>query len=106
MNPTSKEGRKTIRVVIAEDQGMVLGALAALLELSLIHISYMFLPKFVRQIALALPPFHLSQLALGTVGAGFQQSTATHWEVLLAFTLICLGIARIGFQRDKGKLYG
>jgi ABC-2 type transport system permease protein len=69
-------------------------------------VPYMFLPKIVRQIALALPPYHLSQLALGTVGAGFQQSTATHWEVLLAFTLICLGIARIGFQRDKGKLYG
>ena len=33
MNPTSKEGRKTIRVVIAEDQAMVLGALAALLEI-------------------------------------------------------------------------
>jgi len=28
-----KEGRKAIRVVIAEDQGMVLGALAALLEI-------------------------------------------------------------------------
>ncbi len=28
-----KEGRKTIRVVIAEDQGMVLGALAALLDI-------------------------------------------------------------------------
>jgi len=48
----------------------------------------------------------LSQLALGTVGAGANQSIATHWEVLLAFTLICLGIARIGFQRDQGKLYG
>ena len=33
MNPTVKEGRKTIRVVLAEDQGMVLGALAALLEI-------------------------------------------------------------------------
>ena len=30
----------------------------------------MFLPKVVRQIALALPPYHLSQLALGIVGAG------------------------------------
>ena len=69
-------------------------------------VPYMFLPKLVRQIALALPPYHLSQLALGTVGAGGQQSTATHWEVLLAFTLICLGVARIGFQRDQGKLYG
>ncbi len=33
MNPTVKDSRKTIRVVIAEDQGMVLGALAALLEI-------------------------------------------------------------------------
>jgi ABC-2 type transport system permease protein len=67
---------------------------------------YMFLPKFMQQVALALPSYHLSQLALGTVGAGFHHSTAAHWEVLLAFTLICLGVARIGFQRDQGKLYG
>jgi two-component system response regulator DesR len=33
LNPTPKTGRKAIRVVIAEDQGMVLGALAALLEI-------------------------------------------------------------------------
>jgi two-component system, NarL family, response regulator DesR len=37
LNPAGKEkekeNRKTIRVVIAEDQGMVLGALAALLEI-------------------------------------------------------------------------
>jgi two-component system, NarL family, response regulator DesR len=33
MNPVSRDTRKTIRVVIAEDQGMVLGALAALLEI-------------------------------------------------------------------------
>jgi len=69
-------------------------------------VPYMFLPKIVRQIALALPPYHLSQLALGVVGAGSHDPAATHWEVLLAFTLICLGLARIGFQRDQGKLYG
>jgi two-component system, NarL family, response regulator DesR len=33
LNPVAKENRKTIRVVLAEDQGMVLGALAALLEI-------------------------------------------------------------------------
>jgi len=33
MTPPPKNGRKTIRVVIAEDQVMVLGALAALLEI-------------------------------------------------------------------------
>jgi ABC-2 type transport system permease protein len=69
-------------------------------------VPYMFLPKIVQKIALALPPYHLSQLALGVVGAGSHQSTAAHWEVLVAFTMICLGVARIGFQRDQGKLYG
>lgn len=69
-------------------------------------VPYTFLPKLVRQIALALPPYHLSQLALGIVGAGRHEPATTHWEVLLAFTLICLGVARIGFQRDQGKLYG
>lgn len=69
-------------------------------------VPFMFLPKFVRQIALVLPPYHLSQLALGTVGAGSHESMATHWEVLIAFTMICLGVARIGFQRDQEKMYG
>ena len=69
-------------------------------------VPFMFLPKVVRQIALVLPPYHLSQLALGIVGAGNHESNATHWEVLLAFTMICLGIARIGFQRDQEKMYG
>ncbi len=69
-------------------------------------VPFMFLPKVIRQIALVLPPYHLSQLALGIVGAGKHESIATHWEVLLAFTMICLGVARIGFQRDQGKMYG
>jgi ABC-2 type transport system permease protein len=66
----------------------------------------MFLPKIVRQIALFMPPYHLSQLALGVVGAGAHESNATHWEVLVAFTMICLVVARIGFQRDQEKMYG
>lgn len=69
-------------------------------------VPFMFLPKVVRQIALVLPPYHLSQLALGIVGGGNHESNASHWEVLLAFTMICLGIARIGFQRDQEKMYG
>ncbi len=69
-------------------------------------VPFMFLPKIVRQVALVLPPYHLSQLALGVVGAGTHESNATHWEALLAFTLICLGVARIGFQRDQEKMYG
>jgi ABC-2 type transport system permease protein len=69
-------------------------------------VPFMFLPKVVKQIALVLPPYHLSQLALGIVGAGNRESTSTHWEVLVAFTMICLGVARIGFQRDQEKMYG
>jgi ABC-2 type transport system permease protein len=69
-------------------------------------VPFMFLPKVVKQIALVLPPYHLSQLALGIVGTGSQEAGSTHWEVLLAFTMICLGVARIGFQRDQEKMYG
>jgi ABC-2 type transport system permease protein len=65
-----------------------------------------FLPKVVQHIALAMPPYHLAQLALGIVGAGTHGSNAAHWEVLAAFTMICLGGARIGFQRDQDKMYG
>ena len=69
-------------------------------------VPFTFLPKFVKQMALMLPPYHLSQLALGVVGAGAGQSAASHWEMLAAFTMICLGVARIGFQRDQDKMYG
>src|SRR5258707_257041 len=69
-------------------------------------VPFQFLRKIVRQIALGLPPYHLSQLALGIGGAGRHESNATHWEVLAAFTMICLGVARIGFQRDQDKMYG
>src|SRR5256885_6695199 len=69
-------------------------------------VPFMFLPKVVKQIALVLPPYHLSQLALGIVGAGNHEQAKTHWEVLLAFTMICLGIARIGFQGAQEKMYG
>jgi len=67
---------------------------------------FMFLPKFVQHIALAMPPYHLAQLALGVVGAGAHTSNIAHWEVLGAFTMICVGVARIGFQRDQAKMYG
>jgi len=65
-----------------------------------------FLPKIVQRFALAMPPYHLAQLAFGVVGAGTRESVAAHWEVLAAFTMICLGVARIGFQRDQEKMYG
>ena len=64
------------------------------------------LPGFLQKIAPFLPPFHLGQLALSVIGADTRGSNLGHWEALAAFALICLGIARIGFQRDEGKMYG
>ena len=69
-------------------------------------VPFMFLPKFMRQVALVLPPYHLSQVALGIVGGGQGGSSWAHWEVLIGFTLLCLGIARIGFQRDHSRMSG
>ena len=63
------------------------------------------LPSFMQRIAPFLPPYHLARLALGVVGVG-SGSASEHWEGLAGFTLIALGIARIGFQRDEGKTYG
>jgi ABC-2 type transport system permease protein len=68
-------------------------------------IPFMFLPRFIQQIAVFLPPYHLAQLALETVGAGSHGSAATHWDVLIGFTLVCLGIARIGERHTEGKTY-
>jgi ABC-2 type transport system permease protein len=64
------------------------------------------LPKVLQHFAHALPPYHLAQLALSTVGAGEHESNLIHWEYLVGFSLVCLGIARIGLQRDEGKMYG
>jgi ABC-2 type transport system permease protein len=69
-------------------------------------IPIMFLPKLLQQIAHFLPPYHLAQLALSVVGAGQHESNWVHWEALVGFSLLCLGVARVGFQRDEGKTYG
>ena len=62
---------------------------------------FMFLPKFVQKIAVFLPPYHLSQLAFHQVGAGQGGPILWHWESLAGFSLICLGIAWVGHQRDQ-----
>jgi ABC-2 type transport system permease protein len=64
------------------------------------------LPSFLQKLALALPPYHLGQLALHMVGVQSRGDIQTHINVLIGFTLICLGVAMLGFRRDEGKLYG
>lgn len=64
------------------------------------------LPRFLQKFALVLPPYHLSQLALGILGANRGGSIAMHTGALAAFAIVFLFIAAAGWRRDEGKLYG
>jgi ABC-2 type transport system permease protein len=64
------------------------------------------LPPVVRAIGHALPPYHLGQLALGTIGAGQGEPAWTHVATLAGFTLLGLGLAWIGHNRDQERTWG
>lgn len=74
--------------------------------LSGLWVPIVFLPKSIQQIAVWLPPYHLSQLALGTIGASQGGSVALHLGAMAVATVLFGGIAYIGYRRDEGKLYG
>ncbi|MEM8993948.1 MAG: ABC transporter permease [Acidobacteriota bacterium] len=57
------------------------------------------LPDFLQSFAIALPPYHFAQLALGVVGRSVGQPVALHVGVLAAMTVICLAVAARGFRR-------
>src|SRR5579863_6519341 len=69
-------------------------------------VPFMFLPKFLQTLARFLPSYHVSQLALGVVGAGRNEPNWIHWTALWIFTGLCIGVALLGERRDEGKLYG
>jgi len=64
------------------------------------------LPDVVQSIAPFLPPYHLSQLALGTLGAADGPSPLLHVAALIGFTAVFLAVAGWGFRRDEGRTYG
>ena len=65
------------------------------------------LPHGLQTLAKVLPPYHLAQLALSTVGMVNHPAPAWgHVEALIAFTLLFLGLAAWGYRRDEGKTYG
>ena len=65
------------------------------------------LPSGLRMFAKVLPPYHISQLALNNLGMGMNPTPAIgHIEALVGFTLLCLGIAYLGYRRDEGAMYG
>lgn len=64
------------------------------------------LPKFLQKIALWLPPYHLGQLALQAVQEKTRGTMQSHVDVLIGFTLLCMGASMIVVRREEGKLYG
>jgi ABC-2 type transport system permease protein len=63
-------------------------------------IPMMFLPPFLQKVAVFLPSYHLSKLALDVIGLDSSPALAQHWEALAAFTLIFIGLAFWAFERQ------
>lgn len=62
------------------------------------------LPKWMQQIAPALPTYHYAQLALNIFGyAQPGSSMLGHWEALIGFTCLMLGGAWLIFTRSEAK---
>lgn len=64
------------------------------------------LPEVVQTVAVALPPYHFVQLALGTIGASEGGSPVVHVAAVLGSTALFLAVAAWGFRRDEGRTYG
>ncbi len=64
------------------------------------------LPESIQSIALWLPPYHLSQLALRVVGFSRNEPVLLHTGALLGATILFSTIAYVGYRRDEGKMYG
>jgi ABC-2 type transport system permease protein len=64
------------------------------------------LPQLVQRIAVFLPAFHYSQLALKVLGADLGRPAAGHLAYLAGFTALCLAVAVAGFRRNAAQSYG
>jgi ABC-2 type transport system permease protein len=65
------------------------------------------LPRVLQKVALVLPPYHMSQLALNAIGVNPHPSPAWgHLQPLIGVTLLFLGLAAYGYRRDEGASYG
>jgi ABC-2 type transport system permease protein len=71
--------------------------------LSGLWIPIRFMPHWLQGIAPALPTYHLSQLMLHIFGYADSMSLATHWNALIGFTLLMLGLSRLIFHRKEQK---
>jgi ABC-2 type transport system permease protein len=64
------------------------------------------LPKSVQTLALWLPPYHFSQLALHVTGGSRGESVLGHIGAMAAAAIVFAAIAYLGYRRDEGKTYG
>jgi ABC-2 type transport system permease protein len=71
--------------------------------LSGLWIPIRFMPHWLQRIAPILPTYHLSQLMLRIFGYGDSMSLATHWNALIGFTLLMLGLSNLVFHRREQK---
>jgi ABC-2 type transport system permease protein len=61
-----------------------------------------YMPHWLQQIAPALPTYHLAQLMLSVFGYQEAGSSLTrHWNALIGFTLLTLGVSWMVFQRKE-----
>ena len=64
------------------------------------------MPESIQSLALWLPPYHLSQLALRVIGFSRGEPVALHAGALVIATVLFATIAYVGYRRDEGKMYG
>jgi ABC-2 type transport system permease protein len=60
-----------------------------------------FMPHWLQGVAPALPTYHLSQLMLSIFGYQDSMSLTTHWNALIGFTLLMLGLSWLIFHRTE-----
>ncbi|MEI9978746.1 MAG: ABC transporter permease [Edaphobacter sp.] len=60
-----------------------------------------FMPHWLQGIAPILPTYHLSQLMLDIFGYGDSMSRTAHWNALIGFSFLMLGLAWLIFQRKE-----
>src|SRR5690606_1690363 len=67
--------------------------------LSGLWIPLMVFPQWLQSFAVALPPYHLAAIALHVVGAQPAATLFVHVGVLIAFAVVFLAVAAIGWRR-------
>jgi ABC-2 type transport system permease protein len=60
-----------------------------------------FMPHWLQSFAPFLPTYHLSQLMLSIFHYNDAMSLTTHWNALIGFTLLMLGISSLLFHRKE-----